>query len=162
MGPADARRAGGAIAATTAADIRAFFDRAYRPGGAILAVAGRVDWEPLKDRVGELLGDWPAGPDDGVEESARGERYAHLAYESHQTQIGIAYESVPYRDPDYFQAWGAVGVLSGGMMPGCSPRSASAAGCATASTPRSTRSFTAARFFAMPAPGRTAPRRRWT
>jgi predicted Zn-dependent peptidase len=105
----------GAIAATTAADIRAFFDRRYRPGGAILAVAGRVDWEPLKDRVGELLGDWPAGPDDGVEESARGERYAHLAYESHQTQIGIAYESVPYRDPDYFQAWGAVGVLSGGM-----------------------------------------------
>ena len=78
-------------------------------------MAGRVDWEPLKDRVGELLGDWPAGPDDGVEESARGERYAHLAYESHQTQIGIAYESVPYRDPDYFQAWGAVGVLSGGM-----------------------------------------------
>ena len=97
------------------ADIRAFFHRCYRPNGAILGVAGRVDWERLKDQVGELLGDWPAGPDDGVEESARGDRYAHLHYDSHQTQIGIAYPSVPYRDPDYFQAWGAVGVLSGGM-----------------------------------------------
>jgi predicted Zn-dependent peptidase len=104
-----------AIAATTAADIRAFFEQRYRPGGAILGVAGRVDWEPLKEQVGELLGDWPAGPDDGVEESAGGERYVHLPYDSHQTQIGIAYPSVPYRDPDYFQAWGAVGVLSGGM-----------------------------------------------
>ncbi|MGA2058935.1 MAG: insulinase family protein, partial [Thermoguttaceae bacterium] len=28
---------------------------------------------------------------------------------------GIAYSSIPYRHPDYFQAWGAVGVLSGGM-----------------------------------------------
>jgi predicted Zn-dependent peptidase len=105
----------GAIAATTAADIRSFFQRRYRPGGAILGVAGRLDWEPLKDKVGELLGDWPAAPDDGLEESAGGERYAHLPYNSHQTQIGIAYTSVPYRDPDYFQAWGAVGVLSGGM-----------------------------------------------
>ncbi len=39
----------------------------------------------------------------------------HFSYDSNQTQIGIAYSSVPYRHPDYFQAWGAVGVLSGGM-----------------------------------------------
>jgi predicted Zn-dependent peptidase len=32
-----------------------------------------------------------------------------------QTQIGVAYSSVPYRDPKYFQAWGSVGALSGGM-----------------------------------------------
>ena len=29
--------------------------------------------------------------------------------------IGIAYDSVSYRDPDYFAAWAAVSVLSGGM-----------------------------------------------
>ena len=39
----------------------------------------------------------------------------HCRHESNQTQIGIAYPSVPYRHPDYFQASGAVGVLSGGM-----------------------------------------------
>ena len=38
-----------------------------------------------------------------------------MPHEGNQTQIGIAYDSVPYRHPDYFQAWGAVGVLSGGM-----------------------------------------------
>jgi predicted Zn-dependent peptidase len=32
-----------------------------------------------------------------------------------QTQIGISYPSVPYRHPDFFQAWGAMGILSGGM-----------------------------------------------
>ncbi len=38
-----------------------------------------------------------------------------MNHESNQTQVGIGFESLPYRDPDYFQAWGAVGVLSGGM-----------------------------------------------
>ena len=51
---------------------------------------------------------------DVVEEPAAG-KYRHVAYDSKQTQIGIAYGSVPYRHADYFQAWGAVGVLSGGM-----------------------------------------------
>jgi len=39
----------------------------------------------------------------------------HNKQDTNQTHIGIAYKSVPYSDPDYFQAWGAVGVLSGGM-----------------------------------------------
>jgi predicted Zn-dependent peptidase len=38
-----------------------------------------------------------------------------LPFESNQTQIGIAYPSVSYRDADYYQAAAAVGVLSGGM-----------------------------------------------
>ena len=49
-----------------------------------------------------------------IVERAPGHKYEHLPYDSSQTQIGIAYPSVPYRDPDYFQAWGAVGALSGG------------------------------------------------
>ncbi len=63
-----------------------------------------------------LLGDWQprAEPRRSWKSRPRGE-YLHIAYESNQTQIGIAYDSVPYRHPDYFQAWGAVGVLSGGM-----------------------------------------------
>jgi predicted Zn-dependent peptidase len=38
-----------------------------------------------------------------------------LPHESSQTHIGIAYPAVPYAHPDYFQARGAVGVLSDGM-----------------------------------------------
>ncbi len=104
-----------ALEATTIADIRRHFQRCYRPNGTILGVAGRLDWPRLKDLVGELLGDWPPGETDAIAESPASGRYQHLPYDSQQTQIGIAYASVPYRHPDYFQAWGAVGVLSGGM-----------------------------------------------
>ena len=38
-----------------------------------------------------------------------------FTHDSTQTHIGIAYDSVPYRDPDYYAAWAAVSVLSGGM-----------------------------------------------
>ncbi len=104
-----------ALEATTIDDIRPQFERCYRPNGTILGVAGRLDWPRLLDLVGELLGDWLPGQTDTIEESLADGRYRHLPYDSHQTQIGIAYDSVPYRDPNYFQAWGAVGVLSGGM-----------------------------------------------
>lgn len=104
-----------AIEQTTTADIRRQFERYYRPNGTILGVAGRLDWPRLLDLVGDLFGDWPTGQSNAIEESPAPKRYLHLPYDSQQTQIGIAYDSVPYRDPDYFQAWGAVGVLSGGM-----------------------------------------------
>jgi predicted Zn-dependent peptidase len=103
------------LEATTIDDIRPHFQRYYRPNGTILGVAGRVDWERLKDSVGEMLGDWPAGAEETIEEKPCRTRYLHLPHDSQQTQIGIAYASVPYRHPDYFQAWGSVGVLSGGM-----------------------------------------------
>ena len=104
-----------ALEATTIDDIRSHFGRCYRPNGTVLGVAGRIDWEPLKDLVGELLGDWPSGGDDVIEETPSDSRYRHLPHDSQQTHIGIAYASVPYRHPDYFQAFGTVGVLSGGM-----------------------------------------------
>jgi predicted Zn-dependent peptidase len=104
-----------AVEATSLDDVRGYFTRCYRPNGGIIGVAGRFDWEALKDLVGTLLGDWQ--PHTAVEpvEGPPGKKYDHLPFESSQTQIGIAYPSVPYRHPDYFRAWGGVGVLSGGM-----------------------------------------------
>ncbi|MGD9721207.1 MAG: M16 family metallopeptidase [Pirellulales bacterium] len=95
--------------------IRDFFDRHFRPNGTILGVAGKFDWPRVKDHVGRLFADWAPGvlaePATGATQSRR----EHLPQESNQTQIGIGYDSLPYRHPDYFQSWGAVGVLSGGM-----------------------------------------------
>ena len=104
-----------AVESMTLAQVRDYFASRYHPNGTILGVAGNVDWERLKDEVGRLFDDW--APRDAAEPStgAALSRRQHLQHESNQTQIGIAYESLPYRDPDYFQAWGAVGVLSGGM-----------------------------------------------
>jgi len=96
-------------------DVRDHFRRTYRPNGSILGVAGHFDWQRLKDDVARLFDDWPTAEVPTLTEKSAGPKYEHLDYDSNQTQIGIAYPSVPYRDPDYFQAWGAVGVLSGGM-----------------------------------------------
>jgi predicted Zn-dependent peptidase len=111
--PSQGRRE--AIERITLDEIRDYFSRRYRPNGAILGVAGRFNWESLKDLVGQLFGDWRPSQQTAIVVSPADRRPIHLPYDANQTHIGIAYPSVPYRHPDYFQAWGAVGVLSGGM-----------------------------------------------
>lgn len=96
-------------------DIREFFERAYRPGGAILGLAGRFDFDAMLSQVEKLLGDWAVGaPPEPVERTV-GPRYRHFDYPSNQTQIGIAWAHPPYCHPDYYRAGAGVGVLSGGM-----------------------------------------------
>ncbi len=104
-----------ALEAIGSDDIRGFVDRHYRPNGTILGVAGRVDWEQLKDCVAAALEQWQPRETGPIAEQVWPVHYNHLDYPSNQTQIGVAYPTVPYRHPDYFAAWGAVGVLSGGM-----------------------------------------------
>lgn len=104
-----------ALESITIAEIREHFHRTYRPNGTILGVAGRVDWPRLKDLVGELFGDWLAGDDPPIIESRNHSSYRHFLHDSGQTQIGVAYPSVPYNHPNYYEAWTAVGILSGGM-----------------------------------------------
>jgi len=96
-------------------DVRPFFQQHFGPSGAVLGVAGRFDWAELQETVGGLLGDWEPQPQSQPAEGDGRAAYRHLRYDSQQTQVGVAWPSVPYRDPEYFRAWGAVGVLSGGM-----------------------------------------------
>lgn len=104
-----------AIESATIDETRGHFQKMFRPGGTILGVAGRFDWQRLKADVEQLFGDWPQSDVTSIAETSPLPRCRHIGHDSQQTQIGIAYESVPYRHDDYFQAWGAVGVLSGGM-----------------------------------------------
>jgi len=103
------------LKAITIDDIRSHFTSCYHPNGTILGVAGRFDWDRLRKTVGRLLRDWQPRETAPFVEGPPEQKHHHLPYDSNQTHIGIAYPSVPYRHPDYFQAWGAVGVLSGGM-----------------------------------------------
>lgn len=103
------------VQGTTLEDVRRQWQRLYRPQGMIVSVAGRIDIPAVRDLVGELFGDWQAADVPLPAEGQRGPRAEHLFDDTNQTHIGVAYDSVPYRHPDYFQAWGAVGVLSGGM-----------------------------------------------
>lgn len=104
-----------AVEAASLDDVRRAFQSGYRPNGTILGVAGRIDWPLVRDEVGRLLADWEPRPEPAIGGGAALSKVEQLAHESNQTQIGIGYDSVPYRHPDYFTAWGAVGVLSGGM-----------------------------------------------
>lgn len=90
------------------------YRRLFQPQGTILSVAGNIEWEPLRDQVERLFGDWRGGPAPVLELGAVPNLPNHLDKDTTQTQIGIAYPSVPIGHPDYYVALGAVNVLSGG------------------------------------------------
>jgi len=112
------RASHGTIASLEAAgpdDVRSFFQRMFQPHDAILAVAGKIDWPRLVEQVEKLFGPWKSGAIPPIQEKSGERGYAHIPHDASETHIGVAYDSVPYRDSAYFQARAAIGVLSDGM-----------------------------------------------
>ena len=95
--------------------IQHYVQSRYRPSGAIISVAGKFDWSQLRDEIERLFGRWQRTEVESFHETSPEGGYEHVEFDSSQTQIGVAYQSVPYSHPDYFQARAAVGVLSDGM-----------------------------------------------
>ena len=117
-GPVDGRNCEGTletVRSITLDDVRAFYEKHYRPNGMILACAGNLDWDALQDLVGDLLGDWSSKPDPEIETAEPAHGADHIFHESEQTHIALAYRGVPYDHANYYLNRGAVGVLSGGM-----------------------------------------------
>jgi predicted Zn-dependent peptidase len=103
------------VEAISLADIQRHVQTLYQPRGAVLSVAGRIDWPELRDVVAAKFGTWPDRPLPPLQTTPGAGGYEFIPFESSQTQIGIGFPSVPYSHPDYFQARGAVGILSDGM-----------------------------------------------
>jgi predicted Zn-dependent peptidase len=103
------------VASLNAEVIRDHYHRFFQPGGTIISVAGNIDWQPLKEQVERLFSDWEPGKESPLKLRKPPAKKAHIAKDTTQTQIGIAYPSVPFGHPDYYAAQGAVNVLSGGM-----------------------------------------------
>ena len=95
--------------------VRDHYTRCFRPKGAILGVAGRVDPQAIRGIVEQVFGDWKTQPKPKFDTAPGGPRRDHIPHESTQTHIAIAYPTVPYRHAEYYHAWAAVSVLSGGM-----------------------------------------------
>ncbi len=95
--------------------VRKHYAAHFRPNNSILGVAGNVNFQELVDVVGEVFGDWEAKPATTVTPGGTGAKRKFIEHESTQTHIALAYDSVSYPDPDYYAAWAAVGILSGGM-----------------------------------------------
>jgi len=103
------------LGSLTMADVRRHWQGLYSPRGAILSVAGKINWSELRDRVTAIFGGWQAGQPAAMSETSPPRKYHHETVESNQTHIGVALNAVPYSHPDYFQIRGAVGVLADGM-----------------------------------------------
>jgi len=95
-------------------DVRRHHESCFRPEETILGIAGNVDHNQVIEMITKLFGDWEQGTEPDVETAPAGPDRDHIKLESTQTQIGLAYPSVSINDPDYYTAWAAVSVLSGG------------------------------------------------
>lgn len=103
------------IQAITSADVKRFHADRFRPNGAILSVAGNVDFAALKDQVGMLFGDWTGTAEPVRVSEGHRPTSGHITKETNQTQIGVAFPTASFASPDFYLARGAIGVLSGGM-----------------------------------------------
>lgn len=101
------------VSSLTPADLRRFLTKTYRPNGAILGVAGAIDWPALADAVGRLFGDWTPQAEPHVPDRASGPHRDHIVRETQQIQIALAYPAVTVASPDYYKARATAAILGG-------------------------------------------------
>lgn len=102
--------------AITHRDVARFYQTFYRPNGAILGVAGRFDWPRLLETVARLFEDWKPLAEPVIQTVPLPFESVTIPLEdATQTQLGVAWRSVPPNHPDYPLAWGLTNILSGGM-----------------------------------------------
>jgi predicted Zn-dependent peptidase len=95
-------------------DVRSFVAAHVVPRGMIIAVAGRIDWNDFVSRVDRLFGDWDTFDASKVDIGSRGARFRHVAHDSQQTHIALAWSVPPYRHDESYEASAALSVLGGG------------------------------------------------
>ena len=101
------------LAAVTPDEMRAFHAAAYRPNGAILAVAGAIDFPSLRDEVGELFGGWERRAVPEVSLRPAGPSRDHVLKDTQQIQIALAYPTATVTSPDYYLARASAAILGG-------------------------------------------------
>ncbi len=95
--------------------MKADFAERYCASGAILAMAGNVDFESTKREVQKYFGDWKTGKTEDIKLMPPPGNYFFEKQESEQTHIAIAYNSIPETHDDYYTIRMAMEVLGGGM-----------------------------------------------
>jgi predicted Zn-dependent peptidase len=103
------------LEALTLDDVRGAYLNRYTPAGAVLALAGDVDLEQVRDRATQLFGGWRGEAPEAVFGPPVHKKYHFEQQPSEQVHIGLAYPSVPETHADYYLARLAIEILSGGM-----------------------------------------------
>jgi predicted Zn-dependent peptidase len=101
------------VSSLTPDDLRRFLSRTYRPNGAILGVAGAIDWPRLRDTVERLFGSWTMQPEPRVAELPSGPHRDHIFRETQQIQIALAVPAATVASSDYYRARAAAAILGG-------------------------------------------------
>ena len=92
-------------------ELKTFYQTYYRPDGTILAVAGAFDWNELQDEVESLFSSWRTQGTLKIEETPPTRQNQHIDFDSQQTQIVVAFDGVPYQQPDYYCQWAGAYIL---------------------------------------------------
>ncbi|MBN2211469.1 MAG: insulinase family protein [Sedimentisphaerales bacterium] len=96
-------------------ETRKQFQQFFSPRSAILAVAGKVDFDQLRRTVQNAFGDWTGSEAPSLNFAEVPAKSVHQTNQGAQVHIGLMYPSVGYNDVSFFSGLAAVGVLSGGM-----------------------------------------------
>mgnify|MGYP001099800128 CR=1 FL=1 len=81
----------------------------------IMAVAGKYDFDALRDQVEKLFGTASGRAAEPVSPGDKGEPYTHIQNDGAQVHIGLMTETITPVHERYYDARVAVSVLSGGM-----------------------------------------------
>ncbi len=103
------------IESLTIAALKKQHERMFQPAGVVISVAGDIQWEPLVSHVQQLFGDWKPKKVPDLKIGTSREGSGHIEKDLEQTQIALAYPSVPLCDKDFYNARGAVSILSQDM-----------------------------------------------
>lgn len=103
------------IRSLTHRDVQSFWADRFAPNGSILSLAGKVDFEAVRDRIEQLLSGWDNTASIVDPVPSRVGALSHIEAESIQQHIGLAHPAVGETHPDALQQRLAIAVLSGGM-----------------------------------------------
>lgn len=96
-------------------DVRKHFRSFVTPAQAVIGIAGNLELAALEDAIHHAFADWNGPQVSPVQPQSLPRSPFHLPHESAQTHIGLAWDTVTYKDEHYYEAWAAVSLLSGGM-----------------------------------------------
>lgn len=94
--------------------LRERWQRDARPGGGVLAIAGRVDPDAVLAQLESLLAGWSGEAAEPQPAAAPQRGRIHLPQESSQVHLGIALDAPPQRNPESILHVVAARILGGG------------------------------------------------
>lgn len=104
------------ICSSTIQSLKEYYRHEFLSGDMLIAVAGKFEWEALKEVVERCFGRWRGGKELlSVGPFGKDNKTYHLQRDTSQLQIALAYPSVSIGDEQYYVAKVAISVLSGGM-----------------------------------------------